>query len=300
MNKPTLVIMAAGLGSRYGGLKQMAPVDDNGHIIIDYSLYDAYRAGFRDVVCIINPLNEKDFTEQFAKASKKLNIRYAHQTMDKLPPGFQIPEGRTKPWGTAHAVLCTKDFIEGPFMAINADDFYGQAAYTMMYNFLETKASATHHAMVGYQIENTLTESGTVARGVCTLDGDRLVDINETTEIAPAPGGATYPAYGGTVHLTAGTLVSMNMWGFGHSMIGEIESRFEAFLTKGLKENPQKCEYFLPNVVGELLIEGKAKVEVLPTIDKWYGVTYAEDMPGVRAAITKMKADGVYPEKIWG
>ena len=298
--KPTLVVMAAGLGSRYGGLKQMAPVDDHGHIIIDYSLYDAYRAGFEDVVCIINPKNEADFIEHFAKAAKTLNISYAYQTLDKLPKGYSPPEERTKPWGTAHAVLCAKPLVKGPFMAINADDFYGAAAYRMMYDFLKTKADAKNYAMVGYRIENTLTESGSVARGVCTLDGSNLASIKETVDIVPAPGGAAYPADGEVIHLPAGTMVSMNMWGFGHSLFDEIENRFGAFLTKGLKENPLKCEYFLPSVVGEMLGEGTVKVEVLPTIDKWHGVTYVEDMPGVRQVINEMKINGAYPEILWG
>jgi len=291
--KPTLVIMAAGLGSRYGGLKQMAPVDDAGHIIIDYSLYDAYRAGFKEVVCIINPKNQSDFEDHF-RNTKDIKISYAHQTLDKLPQGFQIPDGRTKPWGTAHAVLCAKDLVNGPFAVINADDFYGAGAFKLIYDFLETKAGDANHAMVGYKIENTLTKSGSVARGICSTQGSRLVEITETMEIVPAPGGAAYPQGEEMIHVPAGTLVSMNMWGFGHKMFSEIENRFAAFLTNGIAENPLKCEYLLPSVVGELL--GEVTVDIIPTVDRWYGVTYANDMPGVRSAIKKIKESGAYPQ----
>ena len=297
--KPTLVIMAAGLGSRFGGLKQVTPVDDAGHIIIEYSLYDAYRASFRDVVCVINPANEKDFDERFKHVSSQMNIRYAYQTLDQLPKGYSIPEGRAKPWGTAHAVLCAMPYISGPFAVINADDFYGEGAYKLLYDFLASKASSNLYAMVGYQIENTLTESGSVARGICTANGSHLVSIKETLGITPAPGGAEYIENGETIHIPAGTMVSMNMWGFDNSFFDEIEGRFTIFLDKNLQENPLKCEYFLPSVVGDLLSEKKVDVEILPTVDKWYGVTYADDAPGVRRAIEQMKSNGAYPALLW-
>jgi len=287
---PVLVILAAGLGSRYGGLKQMAPVDDEGHIIMDFSLYDAYRAGFREAVCIIDPKNEKDFNEHFAKTKHDIKITYAYQTLDKLPAGYPIPEGRIKPWGTGHAIICAKPQINGPFAVINADDFYGPGAYKLVYDFLTTEVGATHHAMIGYQVENTITESGSVARGVCTVADNHLVSIQETMEIVPAPGGAAYPGKDGKhVHLPNGTMVSMNFWGFGHSILGALESRFEAFLTQGIQENPLKCEYLLPSIVGDMLPGGNITVKVIPTVDKWYGVTYAQDMPGVREAIAGLK-----------
>jgi len=296
--KPILVIMAAGMGSRYGGLKQIAPVDDAGHIIIDYSLYDAYRAGFRDVVCIINPSKEADFAEHFKNNTFGLNIRYAHQTLDNLPDGFSIPEERVKPWGTAHAVLSAKEYINGPFAVINADDFYGASAYKILYDFLDKNTDPSRHAMVGYLLENTLSESGSVARGVCKTQDNNLVSIQEILEIYPAPGGATYTEGNEKIHLPQGTIVSMNMFGFSHSMLDELENRFAPFLEKGIRENPLKCEYLLPRVVDELLEEGKISMEILPTTDKWYGVTYADDMPGVRSAIAQLIKSGAYPERI--
>jgi len=298
-NKPVLVVMAAGLGSRYGGLKQVAPVDDVGHTIIDYSIYDAYRAGFRDVICVIKPGVEKEFGEHFKDFSLGVNIRYAYQVMDNLPTGFSVPLDRQKPWGTAHAVLSAKDHVNGPFAVINADDFYGYDAFRMIYNFLENEASATRHAMVGYRIENTLTESGSVARGVCNTNGNRLLGIQEITEIKPAQGGAIYSNGSESVHLPDGTMVSMNMWGFGYEMLNEIENRFESFLINSLTNNPLKCEYFLPSVVSELLEEKKSVIEILPTTDKWHGVTYADDMPGVRFAIEQMKQSKIYPNRLW-
>ena len=296
--KPTLVILAAGLGSRYGGLKQMAPVDDTGHIIIDYSVYDAYRAGFEDVICIINPSRENDFKEHFKDASSQVNISYAHQKLDFLPDGFDIPAGREKPWGTAHALLSAKDQIKRPFAVINADDFYGAGAFGLVYDFLAN--NSTNHAMIGYHVENTLTESGYVSRGVCSVQDGKLIGIDERTKIKPAPGGAVYTENETDfTFLPAGTIVSMNMWGFGRSILAGIESRFEAFLDKNLSSNPLKCEYGLPTVVGELIDEKKATVEVLPTVDKWYGVTHPEDMPSVQKSLAQLKESGVYPERLW-
>jgi len=299
---PTLVILAAGLGSRFGGggLKQVAPVDDAGHIIIDYSVYDAYRAGFRDVVCVINPDREEEFVEHFKDASKYINISYAHQSLNMLPQGFTLPERRVKPWGTAHAVLSAKNHIKGPFAVINADDFYGAGAYRLLYDFLVNRVSDTNHAMIGYQIENTLTESGYVARGVCSVDNGKLLDIVETTQIKPAPGGAVFTENEKDfTFISAGTIVSMSMWGFGHGILSEIEKGFVQFLSNNLADDPLKSEYFLPSAVGEVRKADKAEVEVIPTVDKWYGVTYAQDMPGVQKALAQMKADGVYPEQLW-
>jgi len=298
-NKPVLVVMAAGLGSRYGGLKQIAPVDDAGHIIIDYSIYDAYRAGFRDVVCIINPKNEADFKAHFAGMKLDMNIRYAHQVLEDVPAGFAVPAGRVKPWGTAHAILSAKDFIDGPFAVINADDFYGADAYARIFTFLTKDVGENRHAMVGYRVENTLSESGTVARGVCTEQDGKLVKIRETMEIRPADGGAAYDDNGETVFLPNGTTVSMNMWGFDRGLLTEIEERFAPFLAAGVPSNPLKCEFLLPSLVGDLLDEGKVTVAILPSADKWYGVTYAEDMAGVRAALARKQQDGEYAG-LWG
>lgn len=303
MNKPTLVIMAAGLGSRYGGLKQIAPVDETGHIMMDYSMYDARRAGFDRVVCIINPLLEQDFRAVVGdRIARHMEVLYAYQTVDALlPAGFTVPEGRTKPWGTAHAVLCAARVVDGPFAVINADDFYGAAAFQTIYDFLTTKADSSHHAMVGYQIENTLTEHGHVARGVCVTDHHgNLLEIVERTHIEAREGGAAYTEDGESfTFLPAGTTVSMNMWGFDRSMLREIVDRFADFLTENLPTNPLKCEYFLPSIPNALLAEGKAEIQVLPTQDRWYGVTYAQDMPVVRDALAAMKAQGQYPEYLW-
>ncbi|MCL2189909.1 MAG: sugar phosphate nucleotidyltransferase [Defluviitaleaceae bacterium] len=296
MTKPVLVIMAAGLGSRYGGFKQIAPVDDAGHIIIDYSMYDAYRAGFREVICIISPALEADFTAHFSKMNLDLEIKYAHQELSNLPEGFAVPANREKPWGTAHAILSAAKYVNGPFAVINADDFYGADAYKTMYSFLENQAAPNRHAMVGYHIENTLSETGSVVRGVCVARDRKLVSIKETTDIRPAPNGAQHGE--ANTFLPAGTPVSMNFWGFDRGILTEFESRFKTFLSANLPTNPLKCEYLLPAVVGELLDEGKITVDVLESVDKWYGVTYAEDMPGVKAAIAEMKASGAYPERL--
>jgi choline kinase len=294
-SKPVLVIMAAGMGSRYGSLKQIATVDDDNHIIMDYSIYDAYRAGFREVVCVINPKQRDYFDEHFNGKHPDIHIRYAYQELANLPPGFVIPPGREKPWGTAHAILCAKPLVGGPFAVINADDFYGPGAYKIVYDFLQNKATDTHHALVGYRIENTLSETGGVARGVCEEKDGLLVKITETFDIKPASGGASYPSGGEQVFLPGGTLVSMNMFGFGRVFLDELENRFAAYLNENLHKNPMKCEFLLPAVVGDMLEEKVITVEILPSVDKWYGVTFAEDMPAVQAAIADKKKNGEYP-----
>ncbi len=302
MQKLTLVVMAAGLGSRYGGLKQIEPVDSQGQILIDYAIYDAVRAGFENVVCIIKPELEAEFEEVIGKRiAPRVRLHYAHQRLDVLPEGFQVPEGRVKPWGTAHAVLCASRQIRGPFAVINADDFYGRSAFEAIYAFLAQPRGVAEHAMVGYRIENTLTEHGTVARGVCRVDGcDRLLEIVERLTIEPRPNGAAFTEDG--EHFTAlpeGTTVSMNLWGFQESMIDAIRARLGAFLRENLPINPLKCEYFLPYVVNSLLLAREASVTVLPTHEKWHGVTYREDMARVRDALAGMRAAGVYPERLW-
>lgn len=301
MAKPVLIIMAAGLGSRYGGLKQMAPVDNGGCFIIDYSLYDAHKAGFETVIFVVSEKNEQEFRETVGRRiPQKMTAHYAIQRLDDLPQGFAVPEGRVKPWGTAHAVLAAKNLVHAPFAAINADDFYGVSAFQEIYDFLAAESDEHSHAMVGYHIENTLTENGFVARGVCKTDAHgNLVEIVERTHIETRPDGAAYTEDGGASYtfLPAGTVVSMNMWGFHESMMGEIERRFAAFLSENLPKNPLACEYFLPYIPNALLHEGKARVKVLPTRSKWYGITYAEDMPVVQDAIRRMRADGIYPPK---
>lgn len=304
MKKPQLVIMAAGLGSRYGGLKQMDPVDSQGHWIIDYSIFDAIRAGFGQVVLIVKPENEPLFRETLGKRiSGKADLIFAHQTPDVLPEGFSIPQGRVKPWGTAHAVLCAKNQITAPFAVINADDFYGKEAYQVMHDFLTSDHPDYESAMVGYRVENTLTENGHVARGVCALneEGKYLTGVIERTRIEPREGGAAFTEDEGKTFtfLPAGTVVSMNFWGFHPVILTEIENRFAPFLAENLPKNPLKCEYFLPLIPNQLIEEGKGSVRVLPTHEKWHGVTYHDDMPHVKASIQAMKNQGLYPMNLW-
>lgn len=305
MKKPVLVIMAAGMGSRYGGLKQIDPIDNEGHIIIDFSIYDALEAGFEEVVFIIKKENEKDFRECIGNRMEKLvKVSYAFQELTNLPEGFEVPEGRKKPFGTGHAILSCKDIIDGPFAVINADDYYGKHAYKMMYDYLckQQDDDKYRYAMVGYVLENTLTENGHVARGVCEISEDGyLQNINERTRIEKVDNGTAYTENDGATWVTIpqGSTVSMNLWGFGKSILGELEKRFTIFLEENLKENPLKCEYFLPSVIGELLNEGTATVEVMKSLDRWYGVTYREDKEKVVEAIQKLKDDGLYPKKLW-
>ncbi len=300
MNKPTLVIMAAGMGSRFGGCKQITPVDADGHIIIDYSIYDAVRAGFGSVVCVIKPEMESDFRAAIGdRIAEHVDLHYAYQTIDRLPAGYSVPEGRTKPWGTAHAVLCAKDLVSGAFAAINADDFYGAGAFREAARFLSAPHAENEHAMVAYRVENTLTENGSVSRGVCTVKDGLLSGIVERTQIVPCEGGAKFIEGAEETFLPAGTPVSMNMWAFSHSMLEEMESRLPAWLDENVAKNPLKCEYFLPLIPNLLIQEGKGSVRVLNTDERWYGVTYHADLEKVQAAIEQMRASGQYPRKLW-
>lgn len=305
MNKPVLVIMAAGMGSRYGGLKQIDPVDEEGHIIMDFSMYDAKQAGFEKVIFIIKRENEADFREAVGdRMSKYMEVSYAFQELHNIPEGYEVPEGRVKPWGTAHAVLSCIDQIDGPFAVINADDYYGQEAFRLIYDYLATHQDDDkyRYTMVGYQLGNTVTDNGHVARGVCDMnENGELVAIHERTRIEKREGGIAYTEDDGKTwtEVPADTTVSMNMWGFTKSILKEIKDGFPAFLEEGLKTNPMKCEYFLPTVVSNLLEADQATVAVLKSADKWYGVTYKEDKPVVVAAIKKMKEDGLYPEHLW-
>ena len=301
MKEPTLVIMAAGMGSRFGGLKQITSVDDFGHAIIDFSLFDAYRAGFRKVAFIIKHEIEDAFKAAVGERMEKyFDVKYVFQQLDKLPEGYEIPEGRAKPWGTGHAVLCCRDAVDGPFAVINADDFYGKGAYEAIYKFLSEDRPLSEYAMVAYRLRNTVTENGHVARGVCSVNDGFLQDIVERTHIEKRGGDAAFTEDGVSfTPLSGDTPVSMNFWGFSQQMLTELEARFPAFLDKGLAENPLKCEYFLPFVADEQLKEGIASVRVLDCDETWYGMTYKEDLDFVKAAIAKMKADGIYPEKLW-
>jgi NDP-sugar pyrophosphorylase family protein len=300
MKEPTLVILAAGMGSRFGGLKQIMPVDPFGHSIIDFSLYDAHRAGFRKVAFIIKHEIEEDFKASIGRRMEKyFDVQYIYQQLDRLPEGYSVPEGRIKPWGTGHAVACCQGVVDGPFAVINSDDFYGRTAYSALYDFLSADRPENEHAMVAYLVKNTVTESGSVARGVCSEKDGYLTDVVERTRIEKRGDDAAFTEDGETwVHLPGDTLVSMNCWAFGKSFLQELVNRFPAWLDANLPVNPLKCEYFIPLVVNDLLKEGKAAVRLLNCHETWFGMTYKEDMQTVKDAIAAMRADGTYPETL--
>ena len=306
--KPVLVVMAAGMGSRYGGLKQIDPVGSCGEAILDYSLFDAYEAGFETAVIIIKEAIRKDFMETVGKRLENapIEIRYAYQELDKLPAGYHVPAGRTKPWGTSHAVLCAKEEIgDAPFAVLNADDYYGKSAFKVIYDYLCQAADHEKYdyCMVGYELGKTVTDNGSVARGVCETDAEGyLTVINERTKIEKYDGGIHYTEDDGKswTELSAETIVSMNMWGYTSSFLRELENRFPAFLDRALSGNAAKAEFFLPVTVSQLLAENKATVKVLTSPDKWYGVTYAADKPLVVAALKEKAEQGLYPDGLWG
>ncbi len=304
MSKATLVIMAAGMGSRYGSLKQIDPITPTGEIILDFSVYDALRAGFERIIFVIKKEIEADFKEVIKGKFTGVDIDFAFQDLNDLPEGFTCPEDRVKPWGTGHAVFACRDLIDGPFAVINADDYYGPETFKLIYDGI-TKVSSDsdkyQFCMAGFMVENTLTENGHVARGVCRCSDDGyLTDIVERTKIAIRDGKIMFTENDENwTEIPRGSTVSMNCWGFTADMIKELGSRFSSFLEANLENNPLKCEYFLPFVVDDLLKEGKASVKVLRSPEKWYGVTYKEDKPAVSAAIKQKVADGLYPDKLW-
>ena len=303
--KPILVVMAAGMGSRYGGLKQIDPVGSQGEAILDYSLFDAYEAGFETAVIIIKQAIKDDFMATVGKRLEKcpMEIRYAYQELDKLPAGYSVPAGRAKPWGTCHAVLCAKDVIgDAPFAVINSDDYYGKSAYKVIYNALcAANDGATYdYCMVGYLLGNTVTDNGSVARGICQTENGLLTQIVERTKIEKYAGGIHFTEDGETWEdVGADTIVSMNIWGFTPSFLKELEIRFPNFLDTLAVKNPEKAEYFLPLAVEDLLRENKATVKVLESPDKWFGVTYAADKPVVVAALREKTEAGLYPDGLW-
>lgn len=306
--KPVLVVMAAGMGSRYGGLKQIDPVGSCGEAILDYSLFDAHEAGFETAVIIIKEAIRKDFMDTVGKRLEKcpMEIRYAFQEQDKLlPEGFSIPEERgSKPWGTGHAVLCAKNEIGGaPFAVINADDYYGKSAYRTIFKALSGRVDGEkyNYCMVGYHLGNTVTDHGSVARGVCNVDENGyLTNIVERLKIEKYEGGIHFTEDGETYEdLAADTLVSMNMFGFTPSLLAELEEGFPPFLKNEVPLNPAKKEYLLPTIVNDLLHAGKATIQVLSSADKWHGVTYAADKPGVVAALKEKTEQGLYPNGLW-
>jgi UTP-glucose-1-phosphate uridylyltransferase len=297
--KPTLVLLAAGMGSRYGGLKQLDEVGPNGEAIIDYSLYDAIRAGFGKVVFIIR----KDFADEFKsrfdkKLEGKIDVEYVFQELDDIPSPYSIPEGRQKPWGTGHAIRSARNAVNSPFAAINADDFYGFEAYNVMSDFLKNEANDSTYSMVGYKLSNTLSDNGSVSRGLCITDkNNNLNDIDELTKISKETTGIVYEKNGHIEHLQGNETVSMNFWGFHPSLFEHLEKGFKDFLEK--EGNELKSEFFIPMHVDDLIKAKKVKVKVLTSDAQWFGVTYKEDKPDVINNIKKLIAEGKYPEKLW-
>lgn len=303
--KPILMIMAAGMGSRYGGSKQVDKMTDAGEIILDFSLYDAMMAGFNKVIFIIREEHRDVFRELVdERAGRFMEVEYAYQKLDDIPDGYDIPEGREKPWGTSHAVLAARHLIDGPFVVINADDYYGPGAFASLYEYLMDNEDGEKYefCMAGYKLENTVTENGHVARGVCELDDEGyLKQVTERTKIEMRPEGIAFTEDDGAnwTVLPEGTVVSMNFWGFSAAMMKELEAGLPEFLDKALLENPLKGEYLLPHTADKLIKSGKARIKVLTSPDKWCGVTYKEDKEDVKNTLEALKDKGVYPEKLW-
>ena len=298
---PKLVIMAAGMGSRFGGLKQMEPVDKEGHSNIDFSMYDARRAGFRDLVFIIKREHDALFRERIGNRMERFfNVEYVYQELTDIPAGCTVPDGRVKPWGTGQAIACCRNVLHGPFAVINSDDFYGRTAFSEIYEFLRTNDDEHCYAMVGYRVRNTVTEFGSVARGVCEVQNGMLMGITERTKIYQRGDHAAYTEDGEHfVDLPGDTIVSMNIWGFTQPTVSEFWTRLGAFFEKEVPLDPLKREFYLPSVVNQQLEEGTARVRVLPCEEVWHGVTYREDLASVKEAICALKAAGVYEERLW-
>lgn len=302
-NQPVLVIMAAGMGSRFGGLKQIEPLNQQGEIILDFSLYDAMRAGFKKAVIIIKKENEEIFRQHIlAGPMKHMDIAFAYQELYDIPHGFKVPVGRVQPWGTGHAMLSAAGLTNQPFAIINADDYYGPSAFKLVYSFLSQvhDYEKAHFTMVGFKVENTLTENGSVSRGVCQVSQKNMLSsIIERTKIFRKDNKIQFEEDGRIADLNEGTIVSMNFWGFTPSIFDEGKNLFKEFLEKDLKENPLKKEFYLPFLVDSLLKQNKADVKVLESPDRWYGITYKEDSREVRASLEAMKQKGLYPDILW-
>ena len=303
MNEPSLVILAAGMGSRFGGLKQITPIGDNGELIIDFSIYDALRAGFKKVVFIIKEENEADFERLIgSKVRPFAEVQYCYQSMTDIPSEQSVPEGRTKPWGTGHAALCCRSVVDGPFAVINSDDYYGPQAFQLLYDYLITAKDdeLAHYAMVGYRLGNTLTENGSVSRGVCEENEEHfLTCITERTKIEGRGSVAVFKEEDGEQELSLDTVVSMNMWAFTASALEALQQEFELFFAQKVPMDPMKAEFYLPSAVDAMIKSGKADVKVLRSPDKWYGVTYKEDKESVAAAMKALKDNGTYPQELW-
>ncbi len=305
MRKTTLVIMAAGAGSRFGGPKQITPVGPNDEKIIDYSIYDAIRAGFDEIVFVVNEKMMHDFKEAVGNnAAKHISVKYAVQRLDDIPTGFTVPQGRTKPWGTGHAIYACRDIVDNPFMVINADDFYGSEAFVKIHDFLvniDENEDNLQFTMAGYRLENTLPAVGTVSRGICETDENGyLKSVTERTKIMFRHGGICFTdddEY--YTELEPSTVTSLNCWGFDNRIMAQLPWRFEEFLEYYKNENTLKCEFFLPTVVNDLVNEREATVKVVKTGDKWYGMTYKEDRETVAEAVKQLVAEGKYPERLW-
>ena len=297
MNQPCLVIMAAGMGSRFGGPKQTTPVDEYGHFLLHYSLFDAYRAGFRKVVFVVKEDTAEEFRESVGPAvAAAFDVRYAYQKLDTLPEGYTVPDGRTKPWGTAHAVLCAAPEIDGPFAVINSDDYYGIEAYRLLYDFLAVPRPERSYAMVGFRLRNTVTANGSVSRGVCTERGGMLESITERTHIEKRGDDAAFTEDGEHfTQLSGDTTVSMNFWGFTPRILDELAAEFPRFLQESVSVNPLKAEFYLPTVANNQLAANRATVRVLHTDESWHGVTYREDLASVQESVAAMHAAGIYP-----
>ncbi len=303
MNEPVLVIMAAGMGSRYGGLKQIDSVDDENDKIIDFSIFDARRAGFKKVIFIIKKENYELFKEAIGDAvSNHIEVEYVFQELTDIPEGERLYENRTKPYGTAHAVRSVRNVVHGPFAVINADDFYGREAFEKIYNYLvNTKGERGNYCMVGFKLGNTLTENGSVSRGICSVDDDgNLVDITERTKIISTEDGAAYTENDKDyIPISADTMTSMNIWGFNEDFLKEIDDAFVKFYKEELPQNIEKAECYLPFVVDRMIKSNRATVKVLSSSDKWFGVTYKEDKEYVKDKIAQLKSQGVYPKYLW-
>jgi len=297
--KPTLLILAAGMGSRYGGLKQIEPVGPYGETILEYSVFDAIRAGFGKVVFVIRESFAEDFKARFeSKLAGKIKIEYVYQEIGKLPEGFKLPEGREKPWGTGHAVLMAKNVIKEPFAAINADDFYGAEAYQVVADYLKQLVTPDKYAMVGYRLNNTLSEFGTVSRGICVTDSsNHLTKITETHKIRREGSLILCESEKQEVELTGKETVSMNFWGFHPSIFINIENQFIDFLKENI--NQARSEFYIPFVVFEMIQKSQISVEVLTADSPWFGVTYQQDKPYVIEQIQKLTNQGIYPERLW-
>lgn len=302
MKEPILVIMAAGMGSRYGGLKQIDPITTEGEIIIDFSIYDAIKAGFKKAVLIIKGEHEQDFRDVIGnRLSDFIEVEYVHQELHILPEGYSVPEGRTKPWGTTHAIWCCKDIVDVPFVVLNADDYYGPEAFEHMYKHLcEVQTSGnSEYAMVGYVLNNTLTDHGHVTRGVCQIEDGYLTEIVERKQIERQDGVIRYLDGEKWIDVEPNSFVSMNMWALTPEVFPKLEENFVNFLECEVTLNVEKSECLIPTTIGELIEKGEAKVKMYASYDTWQGVTYKEDKPGVMAALKVLKETGVYPKSLW-